>query len=314
MTGPMQALDETRLLLQAFEVLSGDSRIAYLSTPITSGRRELALLRRLGCTLPELRRDHAATWRREVIEPNEEDADRHAEIARKRLAPELVANPARLRHGAWTQDQYNAFWTALLEERADRVVLAPDWMYSRGARIEVGAAVRLGIPLEDLLGSPVTPAAVAEADRAVRAELAADGWPAAWLDHYLTALPSPPDGAPPVPGEDYDVERSAAAALRWLVGERAYQVRKFGTATDDAHTAEGLGDDGWWWRQLTTYFHRARVLTLANPLGRQALAKFTATAVGLLESVVRVHGELPPPGVPSGDVGGGDGGGRSPRP
>ena len=88
----------------------------------------------------------------------------------------------------------------------------------------------------------------------------------------------------------------------WLVGERQYQVTKFGTAADDAHTAEGLDGDSWWWHQLTTYFHRSRVLGLETPLGRQALAKFVATGCGLLESVVRMHGPLPAPGVPSGET------------
>lgn len=303
----MSATGDAALLLQAFDVLGGDAEVAYLSTPITSGRRELRLLRRLGVGPEELRRAHRDAWRREVVRPNEDDAELHVEIARKRLAPQLVVNPARLRHESWTQEEYTDFWVDLLGDRASRVVLAPDWAYSRGARVEVGVALRLGIPMEDVPGRPVTAADVAAADRAARDELAADGWDAAAVDAYLpplhVAAAAGHPAAPTALADGRPLDRAAAGAFTWLLGERSYQVRKFGTELDDRHTVDGLGEDAWWWRQLASYFHRARVLGLDNPVGRQALAKFTATAVGLLESAVRVHGELPPPGVPSGDLG-----------
>jgi hypothetical protein len=89
---------------------------------------------------------------------------------------------------------------------------------------------------------------------------------------------------------------------RWLGKERAYQVEKFGLEQDDLHIQEGLVVDGWWWQQLTNYFGRAQTLSLETPCGRQAAAKLTATMVGMLEAVVRVYGELPEPGVPSGEI------------
>jgi hypothetical protein len=91
--------------------------------------------------------------------------------------------------------------------------------------------------------------------------------------------------------------------FNWLVRERNYQLAKFGTDRDDANTREsGLVEGGWWTNQLAMYYHRARVLELENIRGRQALAKFVATACGLLESVVRLHGPLPEAAVPSGTV------------
>jgi hypothetical protein len=93
-----------------------------------------------------------------------------------------------------------------------------------------------------------------------------------------------------------------SGALAWLVEEVRAQPVKFTSADDDAHTRDGLGDDSWWWQQLTNYYGRARVLGLETPLGRQALAKFVATAVALLDSVIRCHGPLPTPGHPSGEI------------
>lgn len=90
----------------------------------------------------------------------------------------------------------------------------------------------------------------------------------------------------------------------WLSGERSYTIGKFGLDADNEHIAEfvALGvEEGWWDQQFANYLHRAKVLGLDTPAGRQAAAKFVATAVGFLEAVVRQYGPLPEPGVPSGE-------------
>lgn len=81
---------------------------------------------------------------------------------------------------------------------------------------------------------------------------------------------------------------------KWLRDERDYTINKFGLEADDLRDAE------WWHRQINMYLDRAYLLGLDNPGGRQAAAKAVATAMGFLESVVRVHGPLPEPGVSSG--------------
>ncbi len=90
--------------------------------------------------------------------------------------------------------------------------------------------------------------------------------------------------------------------LAWLGQELEAQPAKFERRDDDAHTRGGLGADSWWWQQLTNYFGRAGTLGLDTLGGRQALAKFTATAVAMLESTVRSYGSLPEPGRTSGDI------------
>jgi hypothetical protein len=88
----------------------------------------------------------------------------------------------------------------------------------------------------------------------------------------------------------------------WLDAERAYGETKFPlTQNDEMLRRSGLGRDGEWMGFILNYLLRASVLGPDNPLGRQALAKALRTTLALTETVVRLHGPLPDPGVPSGD-------------
>lgn len=281
-------------LLQAFEAAGAGGGVIYVSVPITSGAREVALLQELGVSADELRRHHRRRWRSDVVDPNEDEAARHVEKVRAASSGRLVVDPSRLMVSGWSAEDYNGFWVKLMERHAEQVVVTPGWELSRGARAEVGYAVALGLPVLDIDGRALTLDDLAACDELARAGLRRTGWADDQVDAYLAPM-------------DYvqrpDLPRSAASEVfDWLGRERQYQVAKFGTQLDDENTRAGLDEEGWWWRQLSTYYHRAGVLTLDNPLGRQALAKFAATACGLLESVARVHGPLPDPGVPSGEV------------
>lgn len=297
-------MQEVDLILQAFDAAGAADGIAYLSTPVTSGRREIALMAELGCDSSTLRSQYREAWLQRVVQANGREALAFAELARARLSPQLVIDPSRLCHPRWSQDDYNAFWKALLTDRATRVIVAPDWAYSKGARIEVHVAVELGIEIEWYDGTPLSPSDIAEQTTAAHDDLARQGWSASDISTYLPPLVLDASPSPQPPTSAFSPH--AAHVFSWLMQERTYQVRKFGTDLDDEHTLQGLDEETWWLRQLMTYYHRSTVLGLDNPLGRQALAKYVATACGLLESVVRVYGPLPPAGVPSGDQGGGD--------
>lgn len=283
-------------LLQAFEAAGADGRLVYVSVPITSGRREIALMKATGCrTSAELRRVHLDRWRLEVLKRNEADALILANEVRSSSDPSaVVVDPSRMSVTGWEQDDYNGFWVRLVDRFAIRLVASHGWAYSKGARQEVAYAARKLIPVTDASGRTLTLRDLLEEDRRVRQELLLDGW-------------SPEDVTTYLPTFDIESPKllqpsAASIAFNWLSAERFYQTEKFGTAQDDQHTLDGLGDDSWWWQQLTNYFHRSRVLGLDSPLGRQAIAKFAATACGLLESVIRVHGAPPPAGVASGTV------------
>lgn len=92
---------------------------------------------------------------------------------------------------------------------------------------------------------------------------------------------------------------------KWLADERHYTIQKFGIELDDQHIKEWMEDhdptNSYWERQFDNYLGRAERLSLDRQGGRQALAKFVATAVGMLEAAVRVYGPLPEPGVTSGE-------------
>jgi len=291
-------------ILETFEAAGAHRGVVYLSVPITSGRREFELLAALNCTRSELRTTHRDRWLHEVVRPNEEDARLLAAQVRQVFDGLMVIDPSRVHIAEWGQDQYDRLWSALIQTYARRIVLAPGWAYSRGARLEVSLALDLMLPVFDPLGEALEEhEIVCQAHNAV-SELRKLPVTSTDVEPYLPLVERSSDERPSVRTEP-NPDSAAAAAFAWLVAERRYQVRKFGTDVDDEHTRQGVSQDGWWWQQLINYFHRAHILGLEHPGGRQALAKFTATACGLLESVIRVHGTLPPAGVPSGELGDG---------
>lgn len=71
---------------------------------------------------------------------------------------------------------------------------------------------------------------------------------------------------------------------------------------DERLKLDGVNDESFWFRQIFQYVDRARIFGLDTFQGRQALAKSIMTMIGCIESVIRVYGPLPAPGVPSGEI------------
>jgi hypothetical protein len=164
------------------------------------------------------------------------------------------------------------------------------------------------LPIIYLDGSPRTPNDLVEEAAVADQEILRRGW-----NRFRVTLPE----LHIVPQQDEQSNRAKKAAalvippdesyhrqvLVWLAKERSHQVIKFSPKLDDEHTSKsGLEENGWWAKQLAQYFHRARVSGLNTPVGRQALAKYVATACAMLESSIRIYGWLPRPGRPGGDV------------
>jgi len=104
-------------------------------------------------------------------------------------------------------------------------------------------------------------------------------------------------------------EEALEQVILWINIERHYTLEKFSSIEDRTHIVEWqladyLDDEEiqWWDRQLENYLYRARVLGLDTPNGRQALAKFVSTAVGMLSATVQQFGPLPKAGLPSGEI------------
>lgn len=91
---------------------------------------------------------------------------------------------------------------------------------------------------------------------------------------------------------------------RWVAEERAYAHRKFDgqRGGHDEEMRRGLDEEGFWLRQIFQYVDRAKMFGLDTFMGRQAMMKCYMTLGGFLESMVRVHGSLPLPGVTSGEI------------
>lgn len=297
-------MDIAALLLEAFQAAGADDGLTYVSVPITSGPRELKLLAELRCTREELRSVYRARWLAEVVGPNEQEAVTYAARVRALFPQQLVVEPARLHVSGWAQEDYNIFWDALIRQYALRLVATPDWAFSVGSRQEVDVAWEIGLPILDVRGRLQTAEDLAASDSLARETAAELGFSGADIERYLPPLALAGSGSRP-PGGVTDelarrealVNRASSEVFSWLRGERALQLRAFSPEKDDQHTLEGLEDDAWWSRQLARYYEQARRLGVDTPTGRQALAKFGAAAIALLESTVRLHGWLPNPGV-----------------
>ena len=275
--------------MQALEAAGADQNVIYLSVPITSGERELRLLDELLLrSADDFHRHHLDRWKREVIEPNETAATCHA--AAVRAAPwassQVVIDPSRMHVPGWDQADYNGFWIDLMERHVRRVVATPGWAFSRGARVEVAFALALSLGVVDVTGTPLSREQLRNQAGAAFAELVRRGWTTAQIKAYL-------------PTFDENVQprlqpSAQTEVFNWLAEERTRQVSLFGPDADDERTRGGAFDpSGRWKSRLQQYWSDAAERGLEDPEGRLALAKFVATACGLLESAVRVHGSLP---------------------
>lgn len=283
------------LLIQVFEASGADEGLTYVSVPITTGIRELLLMRALGCSQQELREHHTEEWRRQVIQPNVWEARVYAARARSLHPEELVVEPARLYVPSWTQDDYAALWSHLISTYAVRMVVAPLWAFSQGARQEVLLAYG-SVPISSLLGQPLTATEITKEDSVARERLAEQGWADEVLDEYLPRLRLRTSSRSPV-AKTLSVHsaRSISDALAWLL-ERRMEVSEQATGRDDARTRENLTD---WYGDLEKRIERVRKAGLSTAQGRKAVEQLLVGACAFLESVVRVFGGLPTPGIPT---------------
>jgi hypothetical protein len=285
-------------LVQAMVAAGVSGRnVVYVSVPITSGIREVELMRKLGLRSSiDARGADPDLWTREVFDANVRDALLSATRVRDAAwLPKgaIVVDPSRMSISGWDQDDYNRFWVRLVAEHVRYLVATPGWEYSRGARTEVGYALTFAADQLQVVDQDGRPAAseklVAQAEQA-RTTLIERGWSKAEVDRYLPPLAlQRPELAPSAQSQTFE----------WLIAERRFQVRQFGSEHDDRHLREGgLDPAAWWSTQLARYLERVRAGDLSDVATRIELAKFAATAVALLESAIRVHGPIPRPKKP----------------
>lgn len=108
----------------------------------------------------------------------------------------------------------------------------------------------------------------------------------------------------------------------WITEEEVYVAGKFDDERQGHdHSMKTEGVEGFWLRQIVQYYDRAtiffaearaqreaggegseRVACFFEKKAQQALAKAMMTAKGCVESSIRVYGNMPRPGYPSGDI------------
>lgn len=105
----------------------------------------------------------------------------------------------------------------------------------------------------------------------------------------------------------------------WIDGEEQYVAGKFdSTRSDHDESMASYNLEDFWTRQIVQYLDRAQLAFRAaqglrsegrdddarhmEMKGQQALAKCMMTAKGCVESSIRTFGNLPMPGVSSGEV------------
>lgn len=130
----------------------------------------------------------------------------------------------------------------------------------------------------------------------------------------LSTTPSP--GGTSAPQPDWTTEKIRLGRLarrmniqQWIARERAeYADKKYDRDGEVWHRLLldmanfGLAEEGEWWGFITNYLKRAQLLGLDNPSGRQALGKLIVTLLSCMDAAIEVSGDLPRPGVPSGQI------------
>ena len=287
----------TKAILDTIKCIGGDEGLIYVTVPITSGYREFRLMNELGLTREEVRTKHKARWREEVVQPNEADAEAYSLIAQLQYPDRIVLNPAMLQVVDWGQDQYNEMWNEVLRQFCDVLMVTPDWAYSLGARKEVQEMALLGREIVDMFGNVVKSSTLNEATEQAEQRLLGMGWSKEFIDQTLPPMT--------LKGISLPLKRQPPhaawnEAFTWIVSERRWQRAVPSFKDDDMTRTDGKNPtNGLWEKKLQKYFEMATNEGIDSVHGGIHLLQFVALCVAMMESVSRVHGPFPEPGLPS---------------
>ena len=122
-------------------MLSASGR-AYLTMPVTSGRRYYEVLERHGATgIDGLLKAAPDALREEIILPNIAESVALAEAVAARIGiPLVVPGVFEARRQRWTQDEYMCLWMRLITGSVGEVHLCDGWEYSNGGAAEFARA------------------------------------------------------------------------------------------------------------------------------------------------------------------------------
>ena len=133
-------------VLQAWECAFEGMPIAYLSGPITTGKRYVELMQSIGVN---------PAAKRQLIKQNCDDLKAMALILRSKRG-NVVLEPASLEVQDWSQKDYLALWERLIEKHVNVILFMPDWEYSVGSVTEFVKATEVGVRTETVAGAALT--------------------------------------------------------------------------------------------------------------------------------------------------------------
>jgi len=269
----------------------------YVTVPITSGIRQFNLMAKLGCkSSVELREKHRDRWLTEVKKPNVEEAAAYTLMVQILNPDCLVLNPAEIEVDDWSQDDYNDMWNEVLLRFCHTLVVTPDWVFSRGGRLEVQRMLSLGRSVTDVFGTILTERSFERVDQQARLQLTEMGFTEDQISQYLPIIEFPRGvHQPPLLGDT-----AFDNVMNWIIRERSWQNKVSDFPDLDRTREHGThNEDGAWKTKLDTYFQRAKSSGLPTDVGGTNLLVFLTLSVAMLEHVTSLYGPLPEPGVQS---------------
>lgn len=179
------AISATEFGMRLMEVVGAQVGVSYLSAPISTGYRDVKLMRELGLSKQALREQHPDTYRERVIAANSREASKYAQMARQLGRGKLVVNPAALSMPGWSQPDYMQFWEDTIRSYSLELIMAPGWELSSGARKEVVIALESMLPIFDITGRELSAADLMELDSLGRERLVKEGFDPALVGEYV---------------------------------------------------------------------------------------------------------------------------------
>lgn len=278
--------------LEALRCVGGNLGVVYVTVPITSGRRYFRLQQRLreGQITED---DFGSLQLDEVVIPNCSDAESWAEQARNSFRGRVVLDPSRLHRDGWSQNDYNALWSRVIDGFVDTLVATPNWAFSRGAHLEIQTGLTTNRRIADLNGGPYSHADLADDVVRARDELVSWGWSIQEAEQAIPELSLPSGDL-----DRFEIELGAwRDAFGWVhddVNEYTRERAVYTRESDDERTSRGLTAADGWIDRLERYLSAAIDHGPSSNQGRVELGSLVGVSVGMLRSIWRIHGPLTP--------------------
>lgn len=146
-------LREPESAFQAMKTI--DSDLAYVSHPISSGKRLFELTEDFELDhVSQLKSQFAYDYRELVLKPNMAEGKKFGRKVSSVsdlpvVIPSLFEQNARMDDSRWGEEEFMHFWVNTIRDKIARMHMAPDWEYSNGAVEEFKEAKVKDIPVLD---------------------------------------------------------------------------------------------------------------------------------------------------------------------